>query len=1357
MFGKRAKSSSRDAKWSREEDRILIHGTQKEWSTRRILGALDKLENAPLRSENGLRSRRKWLKDTDLWDEMQNEESSQRPREKRPSAMPDSSQVPASSPLMRFTSTMKSSERVDPQQATPTPNATSTGASSGNNKKGANTTDSRNGANTIVEPSLIEENSRRTPGLLKKQRSDGNQTQLNFARNKGKAAVLNPDWTGGTRTFSVARTTSNTSASTSAASKLGVEKPNGVVPDSDDNDEYLDNMPAAQFEQDDNAVADAPPIASTPEESSANPTTDSNVMQLDPSQHTRVTASPSRPDSIESPKCSVDATMADVPMRNDEFDAHHIVSDTPIARDLTSVSSSARQSEIDEAPGPSRSVHLQNTPSLQNSSREEARSSTGKLPRFGRHTVQSSLKRKQPRLYGSSVRRPDPYDLISQSSEDESTPIPPRRSRESPAATRVASEEATQSPQPDHTESFDDPAAHASSPAPLRPSKSALPTSSDSQATAIPANANIQSPSQPRPPKWTLQIPPSALDSWHKAKLHATRPHETRPAYEIFLESQFSRALLDASIHNNARETARLSKLHKRFTRAVRDVKGQRQPTRTLRYPQFYPHLDVTELARQADQEDADEEVGEGKFDDDATTVDWERDDRMVWLDGWEAEVGKGLPRGYKRLDPEDDEEEEEDEDEDEDEEDDDDVDEVDVNLETEGPRIVEVVEDAENSARSSKVGDKQRTSPFLRRGMHGFTQGGEEFEGNEGDVSEDDSERAFKQEENDPAQDDEMATIDSEEENHDDPRQTNRAAAQDPIIISSGDESSDSYSEDEDFLLEDQMMAPNHSLPERTPPTVPPPLHNDKNHSQAMSQSPSASNSPAENPAEGTVGRNRPNDVIPVNGTLVHHETISDDVDMEEAETPIPAVEPAATFSAQRRGGDLEVSEGDGADVVEDENMADEDTFITALDDGEEVHSRPDDENALGDAATTRQHASADNSEHNREPVVNGVAADGNIPTEDIRNETGKSTSKATKSSRGDFKDVPPVMQPPKPQNASNPTKRQKRRKKKQIEKAGLDNGSPPRKASVPESEAMTATPFRTPKLSDRASIHQHATQASNTHSGRRLSSSTNASASTSKKRRVQRKHERRILRKQLQEAEGLPSHPPRTRNSELPHDQRSAMNAPTPSTLQASSSFMRSSPPPHPRPSPTVLPDLPDPHQRPPLVSTPPTPKPTPKSVTKSHLEKPADEIPQDDQNRELSPSLPTIPRSGRPSNAASTRKSHNTQLNAKQSAKPNTTAHPVPPKPVLTNSNPPPKTPSGSGYPLGRIAAQIRSATAQIAAPPPRRERTPTPEITRRFLLSGARKSAKRKGKGKEEDSSDSSESSESESSESGSSSD
>jgi hypothetical protein len=68
-LAKRAKSTSQDAKWTKQEDRVVIRGTKKDWSTKRILLELDKLTGAPLRSANGVRSRRKYLKDMDLWDD----------------------------------------------------------------------------------------------------------------------------------------------------------------------------------------------------------------------------------------------------------------------------------------------------------------------------------------------------------------------------------------------------------------------------------------------------------------------------------------------------------------------------------------------------------------------------------------------------------------------------------------------------------------------------------------------------------------------------------------------------------------------------------------------------------------------------------------------------------------------------------------------------------------------------------------------------------------------------------------------------------------------------------------------------------------------------------------------------------------------------------------------------------------------------------------------------------------------------------------------------------------------------------------------------------------------------------------
>jgi hypothetical protein len=143
-------------------------------------------------------------------------------QQKRTSTNLDSSQRRTSSPMLHFASLRKSIAGQTSQHGTPTPNGLSTYTPTATPAPVRNTASLRSGI--IVEPSPANESHLVNSGLSKKQRRDKDQPQLNFARSKGKGAVLNPDWIGEADTFRNPGTNPSTAASTPAAPKTGVDK-----------------------------------------------------------------------------------------------------------------------------------------------------------------------------------------------------------------------------------------------------------------------------------------------------------------------------------------------------------------------------------------------------------------------------------------------------------------------------------------------------------------------------------------------------------------------------------------------------------------------------------------------------------------------------------------------------------------------------------------------------------------------------------------------------------------------------------------------------------------------------------------------------------------------------------------------------------------------------------------------------------------------------------------------------------------------------------------------------------------------------------------------------------------------------
>jgi hypothetical protein len=1070
----------------------------------------------------------------------------------------------------------------------------------------------------------------------------------------------------------------------------------------------------------------------------------------------------------------------------------------------------------------------------------------------------------------------------------------------------------------DVTDLLDDPAPHLPSPSRPEDPEPGLPNSSDSQATVKPKSIAAPLASHPRRKQWTLEIPPSALDSWREAKFRATRPHESRPAYEIFLESQFSTALLNASINADIAETSRLTKLHKRFVRAVRDLKGQRQPMRILRYPQFYPHLDVNRLARQADIEEADEEVGQGKFDDDATTVDWEREDRAVWLDGWEFGMGKPLPSGYERLEP--DEEDEEDEDDE-----DDETDRVEPREVVEISEVQELDDQAEGRQNDGTVVDDKpavpastsarvprrktvahRSTPatFDPSKMHrpesmspaDFSEGEEEQESeahardasNVGgsratgknsaalvvpDSDEDSDDELDEADDEDPAADleaavaieadnrdvDEIAHVDLQREADDDKEEE----SDDGQEVS--DDEQANVNDDQDEEEEDESLP---ALPTTAQhaavPAAPPTAHEVIELSDASSSSSDPDSEDddvviAPAPASVPVVADPQRSVNIVNGTSAQHESREDSVDMDEdvesqQQSERPAVveddvEDEVTVPEEPSSDDedeemADADEEEQEEEAEDEEVADiEGGGIEDSDDDdteshvEEPMSPDKDEKMVDDVDAednevadvgngvvdgsedeTGNEAPIDDKEPNakdsdsdveeEEETQDEIMADEDAPVaaakgqaqspaasdleipqpgapmkerqekeqsasaraEDLVNGKDKTVEEnsivadkhlpeGSEASWNGFKEPIPVPQAEPPQAVATPSKQKKRNKKKRKD-LELLNGHTVANPPAQQTQVMTATPFRSPGLPDCASaLHQVGLSDKDT-DGRRLSSSTTTTL-TAKQKRTQRKRERRRRKSQTPRVERTSAQPRKQLQAHEPPEQsHTGATALTPITMNASSSFMRSSPPLLGRSlTGNSKSETSASHQKP-AVSVPPTPKPTPNSVAKSHSLDSDDENSQDShfqQEKEFSPSLPSLPQSKAKSNPSKPAPSaHHPPVN-KQRVPLTTKKNTKPPAQSLKLANTP-KVPSRTtpatakprpAFTPGRIAAQIRSATAQISAPPPRRERTPTPELPLAKFLNGVKSARKSVGGGKEESYSSDSDSSSSDS--------
>jgi hypothetical protein len=1343
------------------------------------------------------------------------------------------------------------------QHGTPTRNAVSAHTPAATPAQIADITSTR--PEVIVEPLPADESAELRSGLTKKQSRDKNQPKLNFARNKGKGAVLNPYWTGESSTYHRVRPVLTTSIPATAGTETSVDMPVNDIHDDNDDEDGVE-IPPAHLEDHEDEIEDSSMNLLDADEDDTNHTRKPTTAPLYSSRKAQATMTPSRIKRALLPRSSIGKSVTeDHQLRDRAPNVQDAFLNTTVVQKPVPTSLSHEQSTSDKAiaeSGPTPADHT-DAPPRRDSISSSSRQSTGKLPRFVRSGASTSSKRKQPRVYGSSARRVDAYDIIRESSDDRAASA--RRAQyRGKLSSEQLSGEASQPPHVNATDLLDDPILNPLSPTQPEHAEAEASTSSGSQATAKPIDVPVQSTSHARRKHWTLDIPPSALPSWHDAKLRASRPHESRPAYEIFLESQFSTALLNASINADAAETERLTKLHKRFVRAVRDLKGQRQPMRILRYPQFYPHLNVTKLARQAEEDEAEEEIGEGKFDDDATTVDWEREDRAVWLNGWEFGMGKPLPGGYERLERED----EEDEDDDDDEEDGgDEIDEAETRDAIDLSDMREVGDKAEEHESDERVTTDDLPTlshnagrPLRRKTVaHRSTPASFKHSDMRSPVSSSGTNSTSDNAESESNDDSQEAALtksavegDANDEyvggdmNDEDPLATSNAVAaahaehedaeeMEEVNVEHEDDDhdhSDNDQDEEDDLGEEMLP----SLPIAPIPSAVSTTHevielSDASSSSSDPDSEDDSNEAAPAPASiSDITGPRPL-VATLDGMGADHEMLDADEEMdldgrsvkssenplsvegekegeeeeeedeeeeeeeegeeedeekdEEEEKDEMVAAPEERSSAQRDRETVDDSDGesvanvesggindvdsdaqneaqeDAEDLIDekaedsieedakstieedlqDEIMADEDTIIAPAKENE--HS-PLVADAKGDPVdtTTKDTKDAEQpSDADAEVLINGTAHDEeNVEGDpDVPDEHSLEEREA---SWNGFKESAPISQPLSPQSIRK-ARTQRKRDRKKRRTAELSNGHPLANPPAQQTEEMVATPFRTPNVADRASVHHRGIQVNQDRTDRRLSSSTNTTL-TAKQRRLQRKRERRSQKSQTPRTSREPSEP--QQQQQLPRQPFTTTASLTPATTNVSSSFMRSSPPLHVRAVTEHTSDVPTSHQKP-LASTPPTPKPTPNSVLKPHPSKANDgsyENSRDRPGKESSPPLPSLPPAkSKPSKSGLT------------SQRPHLNDQLAPPSSATKTSS---QTPRPPAFTPGRIAAQIRSATAQISAPPPRKQRTPTPELPALAkFLNGVKSIKKKKSQGKKEsdDSSSSDSSSESDS--------
>lgn len=249
-----------------------------------------------------------------------------------------------------------------------------------------------------------------------------------------------------------------------------------------------------------------------------------------------------------------------------------------------------------------------------------SRRSSGKLQRITPKRLSSTHARSKPRnrtVYGSGGIRRDTYDIFTLDANEGQWEVPPAESAEEGG-------EAQRS-----IEYYDYP-------------EDGLP---DRNGLASTGTTRDSPQSESRQSKWKfLVLSEPSMKRWQAAKKAAQRADETRSAYEIFLQEGWDDEMINAETLD---EKLRVQRWRKRFERAQRDVSRKPQPPRNLRWPQYFPHHDRRAILQSVIRSPADEEID--RFDDEATTDDEFRDDKMI-IDWPTNEPRPPLPATYRRL-----------------------------------------------------------------------------------------------------------------------------------------------------------------------------------------------------------------------------------------------------------------------------------------------------------------------------------------------------------------------------------------------------------------------------------------------------------------------------------------------------------------------------------------------------------------------------------------------------------------------------------------------------------------------------------------------------------------------------------